>query len=124
MRELIYAMRFTGQAAPAYVNGTVLRAETTAPSLALTATVDEQGLTGWLCPVAGGEASFTSEVTFTSETAFQKSGTIAFGGGHRLRFSTVGSGYLDASADPARGRRRGPVRRSERPDHLQLLRRG
>jgi hypothetical protein len=29
-------------------------------------------------------------------------GTIAFGAGHRLRFGTVGSGYLGSSADPAR----------------------
>jgi len=102
MRELIYAMRFTGQAVPASADGTVLRAETTAPSLALTATVDEQGLTGELCPVAGREAAFESEVTFTGERAFQEVGTIAFGNGHRLRFSTVGTGHLDASADRAR----------------------
>jgi len=54
MRELIHAMRFTGKAAPASADGTVLRAETTASSPALTVTVDAQDLAGELRPVAGG----------------------------------------------------------------------
>jgi hypothetical protein len=41
-------------------------------------------------------------VTFTGETSFQEVGTIAFGDGHVLRFSTVGSGHLASGADPAR----------------------
>jgi hypothetical protein len=56
---------------------------------------------GNLQPAAGGTASFESEVTLTGETTFQESGTITFGqGGHRLRFSTVGQGYLGSSPDP------------------------
>lgn len=43
-----------------------------------------------------------SEVTVTGATSFQEVGTIAFGAGHRLRFATVGSGYLGAGPDPAR----------------------
>jgi hypothetical protein len=40
-------------------------------------------------------------VTFTGETSFHEEGTISFGSnGHRLRFHTVGEGYLGASADP------------------------
>jgi hypothetical protein len=57
--------------------------------------------------VAGEEATFDSEVTFTGETSFQEVGTIGFGAGHRLRFSTVGSGYLGPGADP--GRKQGAV---------------
>jgi hypothetical protein len=102
MRELIYAMRFTGQATPAGSAGNVLKAATTAPSSTLTTTVGPDGLASDLQPAEGGEATFASEVTFTGETSFQEIGSIAFGDGHRLRFSTVGSGYLAASADPAR----------------------
>jgi hypothetical protein len=102
MRCLTYAMRFTGHATPVSPDGTVLKAATTAPSATLTATVGPDGLSSDLQPAAGGEAAFESEVTVTGATSFQEVGTIAFGDGHRLRFGTVGSGHLDASADPAR----------------------
>ena len=101
MRCLTYAMRFTGYATPANGDGTVLKAATTAPSASLTATVGPAGLASDRHPAAGAEATFASEVTFTGETSFQEVGTIAFGDAHRLRFGTVGSGYLIASADPS-----------------------
>jgi len=102
MRQIVYAMRFTGQATPVGRAGHVLEATTTAPSVTLTSSVGPAGLTGRLQPAAGGTATFVSEVTFTGETSFQEIGTIAFGDGHRLHFATVGSGYLAPSADPAR----------------------
>ena len=101
MRQLVYALRFTGRATPASPDGTVLKAARTAPSSTVTSTVGPAGLAGTLEPAAGGKATFASEVTFTGATSFQEVGTIAFGAGHRLRFSTVGSGYLGASPDPA-----------------------
>lgn len=102
MDELIYAMRFTGRATPSSMDGNVLKAAATAPSSTLTATVGSDGLSSTIHPAEGGEATFTSEVTFTSETSFQEVGTIGFGEGHLLHFSTVGGGYLEASADPTR----------------------
>ena len=107
MREVIYAMRFRGQAEPVGEVGNVLRAATSAPSSTLSSTVGEDGLTGTLAAAAGEVATFESEVTFTGETSFQEVGTIGFGPGHHLRFSTVGSGYLGPSADP--GRKQGTV---------------
>jgi hypothetical protein len=102
MHELIYALRFTGQATPSSADGTVLKAETTAPSSTVTTSVGSDGLTSAVRPEPGGKATFTSEITFTGETSFQEVGTIGFGEGHLLRFTTVGSGYLSASVDPAR----------------------
>ena len=102
MREVIYAMRFTGKAEPVGEAGNVLKAATSAPSSTLTSTIGSEGLTGTLAPAPGEEAAFTSEVTFTGETSFQENGSIGFGEGHSLRFSTVGSGYLAPSADPTR----------------------
>jgi hypothetical protein len=102
MPQLIYAMRFTGHAEPVGTAGNVLKAATTAPSTALTSIIGAGGLAGDIRLVDGGEAVFTSEVTFTGETSFQEVGMIAFGDGHRVWFGTVGSGYLGASADPAR----------------------
>jgi hypothetical protein len=67
-----------------------------------TTTVGIDGLTGTLEPVPGKTANFESEVIFTGDTSFQEVGTIRFGDGHRLRFASVGSGFLAPSADPAR----------------------
>jgi hypothetical protein len=102
MSELIYVLRFTGRAASSSSDGNVLNVATTAPSSSVTTTVGPNGLASALGPHEGGDASFASEVTFTGRTSFQETGTIAFGDGHHLRFSTVGSGYLDRSADPTR----------------------
>jgi len=102
MHELIYAMRFVGQATPMSADGNVLKATTSAPSSALTATVGPSGLSSTLCPVDGGAATFVSEVTFTGTTRFREVGTIGFGAGRLLRFSTVGNGYLDTSSDKTR----------------------
>ena len=102
MRQVLYALRFTGQAEPVGKVGNVLRAAMSAPSSTLTSTVGADGLTSTLVPAPGTEATFASEVTFTGETSFLEIGSIGFGKGNMLRFSTVGSGYLTPSADPAR----------------------
>ena len=102
MRQLTYALRFTGYATPIGTAGNVLKAATTAPGATFTSRVSPAGLTGSVQPSDGGEATFESDVTFTGETGFQEVGTICFGDGHQLRFSTVGSGYLGPSADPSR----------------------
>src|SRR6266498_3647813 len=101
MRQLVYAMRFTGRATPASPDSGVLTVRATASSSALTAMVGPDGLAGRIEAVAGGEAQFASELTLTGATSFQEVGTIAFGAGHHLRFSTVGSGYLGPGPDPA-----------------------
>jgi hypothetical protein len=107
VREVIYAMRFIGQAVPVGDVGNVLKAAANAPSSTLTSAVGTDGLTGTLAAASGEAATFESEVTFTGETSFQEVGTIGFGDGHMLHFSTVGSGYLAPSADP--GRKQGAV---------------
>jgi hypothetical protein len=100
MQRLIYALRFTGWATLASADATMLRATATAPSLSLTSIMGPSGLSSALDALDGETATFESEVTFTGETSFQEIGSITFGGNHRLRFSTVGSGYLGPSVDP------------------------
>jgi len=102
MRQVLYAMRFSGQAEVASADGKVLKAATSAPSSTLTSEVGSDGLHSTLNPAAGADATFTSDVTFTGETTFLEVGTITFGAGNSLRFSTVGSRYLAPSADPTR----------------------
>jgi hypothetical protein len=102
MRQLVYALRFMGRATPAGPDGGVLAVAATAPSAALVAVVGPGGLAGRIETVEGGEAGLAAELTLTGATSVQQVGTIAFGAGHRLCFSTVGSGYLGPGPDPAR----------------------
>jgi hypothetical protein len=91
-------MRFTGRAIPQKGAATVLKATTTAPSSSLTTIAGPEGVRGSQQRVAGEQGSFESQVTFTGESAFQEAGTITFGEhGHRVRFSTMGQGYVGAS---------------------------
>ena len=98
MRQLTYAMRFNGQATRASDDGKTLRAATTSPSTTITSTVGEDGITAMIEPAQGADARFTSQVTFTSESAFTETGSITFGEGNRLDFSTIDEGYLGPSA--------------------------
>jgi len=112
MRQIIYALRFTGQAAPVGTSPTVMKTLTTAASCTLTTIVDQDGLRSTLEPAAGGQATFESSVTFvggfeasevtsSGEGGFMETGTITFGEcGHRLHFSTIGQGYIGPSAEP------------------------
>jgi hypothetical protein len=100
MKQLIYVMQFTGQAAPAAGSTTVIKATSTASSCSLTTTVGASGVSGVLQPVGGDKAHFESEVTLTGDASFLESGSIRFGERNSLRFSTVGQGNIGASADP------------------------
>ena len=101
MRQVLYAMRFVGRASPIGKVGDALRIASSAPSAALGAVVGPDGLQGTISPLPGGEATFTSDVTFTAAETFLEIGAMTFGDGHRLRVTTVGSGYLASSVDPA-----------------------
>jgi hypothetical protein len=101
MRQLIYALQFTGHAAPADKTAKVLKAATTAPGASLTSTIGPEGVRRELRPIAGGRVAFKSTVTFEDDGTFREAGSIAFGeNGHHPRFSTVGARYLGPSADP------------------------
>ena len=107
MRQIIYAMQFTGHAAPVAGKTDVLKATTIASSCAIESGVGPGGLDTVLRPIDGDVAAFESEVTITGENSFLESGTIRFGNDHKFRFGTVGHGYLGSSADP--GLRHGTV---------------
>jgi hypothetical protein len=111
MTQVTYMMQFNGQVTPVGTSPNILKATTTASSCTMTTVVGSGGLDGTLEPVAGGYATFESEVTFiggfesevtsAGEAGFKEAGTITFGqGGDRLRFSTIGQGYIAPSPDP------------------------
>lgn len=101
MGEVLYTLQFKGAAAPANDHGTILKAKTAAKSCDIKTTVASNGVTGSITPASGGEAHFESQVTITGDTSFQEKGTITFGDGNRIHFSTVGEGYLGPSPDAA-----------------------
>jgi hypothetical protein len=97
MRQVVYAMRFSGTGTPRE-DGT-LGASTSSPSTQITSTVSADGLMSIVNPVGGEQATFTSSVTMTGESSFTETGTITFGGGNRFDFSTVGAGYIAPSPE-------------------------
>lgn len=99
MARLIYVLQFKGQAGPVEGAEGVLRAGTSASPCRITTQIGADGVSGQIEAIEGTSASFESEVTFISETTFLESGTIRFGDGASLTFSTVGSGYIAPSAE-------------------------
>ena len=100
MRQVIYAMQFKGSGVPVSESPMVMKAATSSPSSTITTTVGPAGVEGSIKPTNGGAASFESQVTMTGESSFDETGSIGFGEGNRLRFSTLGQGHLGPSPDP------------------------
>jgi len=112
MRRIIYTMQFNGQVTPVGTSPNVLKATTTATSCTWVTLLGPDGLHAMLQPAAGDQATFeaevtllggfeSSEVTSDGEGGFKETGIITFGRGeHRVRFSTIGQGYIGPSAEP------------------------
>jgi hypothetical protein len=99
MQQLIYTMHFKGHAVPSEQSMTVAG---NAVSRSVTTVINAGGLTGGFDPAAIADATFESEVTLVTRSTFTERGSITFGdGGHRLRFVTVGEGWMGESPDPA-----------------------
>lgn len=97
MSLITYALQFRGQARQ--IGPGVLAAATRAPSTIISTNIQKNGLEGRIQPHDGGEAGFESEVRFLDDHRFEEAGTIDFGSGNRLRFHTIGAGYLGGSPD-------------------------
>jgi hypothetical protein len=81
MRDLVFAMELRGRAAPVEGREGTLRAQTAG-----------RGPTG-------ETVTFVSEVVLRGET-FTETGSIDYGGRGKVRFDTVGVGYLNPSPLP------------------------
>lgn len=98
MRQLTYALQFKGTGGPTDREG-VLQAEMSSPSTRITSSVGSNGLESQIEPADGEVVRFKSEVIMNGESSFTESGTITFGEGNSLRFSTIGEGYLGPSPE-------------------------
>ena len=97
MQQVRYAMHFQGEAES--VSETVLKAATKAPSTRIESKAGSDGVSSSFSPIDGGEATFTSEVRLTGGTSLDEDGTIDFGGGNSVQFSTVGEGHVAPSPE-------------------------
>ena len=92
MRQLVYAMQFLGSAAPKdEANPGVLGVQAKGKSVG-------GALAGSM--VDATKADFDSTVRMMEEGAFDEDGTISFGGGNSLRFSTLNKGHVAPSQAP------------------------
>jgi hypothetical protein len=106
MRQVLYAMQFTGTGGPTDQES-VLAAASSSPSSRIVSRVGSSGLKYAIEQADGDTARFESTVRMTGEKSFSESGTISFGAGNSLRFSTIGEGYLAGS--PQEGLAHGSV---------------
>jgi hypothetical protein len=92
VRRIVISARFEGEAAAP--SGAPPRTSPRAASVSLEIAGAD------VSPFAADRASYANEVTFTGESTFTESGTIAFGdGGDELDVETVGAGTLGPSAE-------------------------
>jgi hypothetical protein len=97
MKQVRYAMHFRGSAEG--VSEGVLRAKTGSSSTRIDSILGPDGVSCEVSPLDGEEARFTSEVRLSSTSTFDEDGTIDFGNGNTLRFSTIGQGHLEQPDD-------------------------
>lgn len=102
MKQVLFAMEFKGKGGtPADGSGKRFRLASRAPSCTITTAASPDGVGYKIQPTGTGGASFESLLTLTGEGTFTESGSIAFGeNNHKLRFSTVGEGWIGAAAEP------------------------
>lgn len=103
MPLLSYALLFRGEVTPTGIDDNVLRVAASAPGCIFRTRLNGTGVAGSLRKLEDGEARCDSEVIRTGTSTFQEVGTIVFGtDAHRLRFSTLGSGWIGPASTPWR----------------------
>jgi hypothetical protein len=112
MRQLLFSLQFKGCVAPVGTSPNAMKASMTASSCTWETAVSREGVRGRVEPAGSDQVRLESEVIFVGgfesaevtsagEGGFKETGTITFGeGGHRLRFSTIGQGYIGPSIEP------------------------
>ncbi|MDA1188649.1 MAG: hypothetical protein O2854_03055 [Chloroflexi bacterium] len=101
MQRLIYTAVFTGKGGPQNpADPTLWEAHSTAPSATITTKAGPNGLESKFEAIGGHEIVFDSEAKFLTDTTLIEWGTISFGPGHTLNFSTVGEGFMGGTVEP------------------------
>ncbi len=97
MRELVFALEFSGIAEPSGPTQATRRARTSAPSQTLRTLLGADGIETGVERVSGDAATLDSTVERFADGSFVEEGTISYGRLGRITFSTVGRGTVGPS---------------------------
>ena len=99
MDPIVLFLRYEGAPTPMAHAPGVLGVSLKAMSCSITTEIGNKSVTSTYKKIAGKNASAETVLTLTGDGVFIESGTIKFGDGSTwLKFNTVGSGFLGASA--------------------------
>ena len=99
MREVVFALRFTGQGGPVPGSTTKRQARTVAPSQAWRTLIAPIGVAGMVEPLPGEYAVLESRVERFADGSFVEDGTITYGSAGSIAFDTVGRGRVGPAPD-------------------------
>ncbi len=99
MREVAFALRFTGRGGPVPGSTTKRQARTTAASQALRTVIAPTGVSALIETVPGESAVLESRVERLADGSFVEDGTITYGGAGSIVFDTVGRGHVGPAPD-------------------------
>jgi len=100
MRELVFALEFSGQAGPVAGSTTERQASTSASSQVWHTALGPDGIESRIEPAAGGRAVLESRVERFGDGTFVEDGAISYGGAGTITFVTVGRGRVGPSPMP------------------------
>jgi hypothetical protein len=100
MKPIIFALQYQGPVKPIEKVPGVLRVKLKAKSCEIKTEIGAKGVASTISPIRGGSAVLDSVVSMTGEATFIESGTLSFGHGTTLTFSTFGNAAIGASAAP------------------------
>jgi hypothetical protein len=100
MRELVFALTFTGQAGPVPGSQTARQAKTMAPSQTLRTVLGVGGVESTVDTIDGERAVLESRVERFPDGSFVEDGTISYGRAGNISFATVGRGTVGPSPIP------------------------
>lgn len=99
MREIVFALEFRGRGGPVEGSPNRRRARTTAPSQALRAVLEADGVRATVETLTGASAVLESRVERFPDGSFVEDGTITYGVAGSISFDTVGRGHVGPAAD-------------------------
>lgn len=99
MRQIGYAMQFKGSAGPKRGKENELTAKSGSATSGLANSLGARGPRLSIKDGPREKASFKSSVQVLEDGAFTETGTIDFGKAGKLRFSTIGTGWMGPSAE-------------------------
>jgi hypothetical protein len=94
MREIVFALEFRGRAGPVPGSDSTRQARSTAPSQALSTVLSGEGVSVAVKQLPGESAVLDSRVERFGDGTFVEDGTITYGTAGRVRFETLGRGWV------------------------------